>query len=165
MGLIKVIVAAAANNTIGNNNDLPWHLPTDMKMFKNVTKGAIVIMGRKCWESIPEKYRPLPGRHNIVLTRNLDYIAEGAQVSDSLMHVLNEHMNDKRDTFIIGGSQIYSDAFDKADQVYFTRIHEEVEGNIKLEGFNRDMWELIDRSTIMKENDHTFTFEKYKRIV
>jgi dihydrofolate reductase len=165
MGLIKVIVAVAANNTIGNDNDLPWHLPTDMKMFKEVTANSIVIMGRKCWESIPEKYRPLPGRTNIVLTRNPDYEAPGAEVSNSMMHSLNKYMNDKRDTFIIGGSEIYKSGFDQADYVLMTRIHEDVEGSVKLTGWNPDSWVIDDVSPLMEENGHSFSFERYKRQV
>ena len=73
--MINIIVAASTNMVIGKNNDLPWYLPTDMKHFKDITKGHIVVMGRKCWESIPEKYRPLPNRTNFVVTRNKDYVA------------------------------------------------------------------------------------------
>ena len=81
---ISIIVAASTNLVIGNGNELPWHLPTDLKYFKEMTKGKTVIMGRKCWESIPEKYRPLPGRKNIVITRNHNYKAVGAIVRPHL---------------------------------------------------------------------------------
>jgi dihydrofolate reductase len=75
MGFITIIVAISSNHVIGNGNDLPWHLPTDMKHFKNTTDGHTVVMGRKCYESIPEKYRPLPNRKNVIITRNEEYKA------------------------------------------------------------------------------------------
>src|SRR5689334_17373843 len=87
---INIIVAASDNNCIGRNNDLPWNLPTDLKRFKEITSGHIVVMGRKCWESIPEKYRPLPKRTNVIITRNKDYKAEGAHVRHDLHEALNE---------------------------------------------------------------------------
>ena len=162
MGKIKIIVAAAKNDTIGNDNDLPWHLPSDMKMFKEVTAKSIVIMGRKCWESIPEKYRPLPGRTNLVLSRNPDYVAEGAEVFNNLKAAIRKYLGDDRDIFIIGGAQIYTEGFGMANEVLLTRIHEDVEGDIKLEGFRPDEWDLVKISPVMEENGHTFTFEQYK---
>ena len=82
-GKISIIVAASSNLVIGKDNDIPWHIPTDLKSFKKITEGSPVIMGRKCWESIPERYRPLPKRANVVLSRNPDYKAEGAELRDS----------------------------------------------------------------------------------
>ena len=85
--MISVIVATSTNLVIGKNNDLPWHIPSDLKRFKELTSGSVVYMGRKCWESIPTKFRPLPNRDNIVITRDKDYVAEGAIVtSDLLLH-------------------------------------------------------------------------------
>ena len=162
--MIAIIVAVAKNGTIGNDNDLPWHLPTDMKMFKEVTQNSTVVMGRKCWESIPEKYRPLPNRTNVVLSRNPEYIAEGAHAEEkSLLTALSKCDDQERDVFIIGGAQLYAEAFKFADRVYLTRIHEDVEDDIKLIGFNPDEWVKDTSTGIISENGHTFTFEQYQR--
>ncbi len=98
--MIKIIVAVASNGVIGKENDLPWNIPTDLKHFKTITSGHSVLMGRKCWESIPEKYRPLPNRNNIVLTRDTNYVAKGATVEHSLEHVINQFKNNKKTLFI-----------------------------------------------------------------
>ena len=162
MGRIKVIVAASTNNVIGVNNDLPWHLPSDMKMFKEVTAGSIVVMGRKCWESIPVKYRPLPGRLNIVLTRNSEYKADGAEVYNSLFHVIRKYSTDDRDIFIIGGAQIYSIAFGLADTVHLTRVHTEIDGDVKLDGFVDSEWEVTKDGEMQEENGYKFNFQVLK---
>src|SRR5690606_20614266 len=101
---VGLIVAMDSKNGIGKNNDLMWHLPNDMKFFKETTTGHIVVMGRKNFESIPEKFRPLPNRENVVLTRNVDYTAEGVKVFHSLREVITFYENeDNRTVFIIGG--------------------------------------------------------------
>jgi len=82
---VSIMVAATTSMVIGKDNDLPWHLPSDMKYFKEVTRGKTVIMGRKCWESIPAKFRPLPNRTNVVITRNKDYVAEGVLLTCDLI--------------------------------------------------------------------------------
>lgn len=166
--IINIILAASQNNVIGIDNDLPWKLTEDMKYFKKKTSGATVLMGRKCWESIPSKFRPLPNRENIVLTRNTEYVAEGATV----IHDMNKYIEDNKDSidtlWIIGGSEIYTEALEFADNVYLTRIQGFVEGNIHFSGFNPNKWEQITnpdeeyRLTYF-ENDHTFDFEVYKR--
>ena len=157
---INIIVAASTNMVIGNDNDIPWHLPTDLKYFKKITDGHTVIMGRKCWESIPEKYRPLPNRYNIVLTRNKDYIADGATVYHDLPSAL-ENIDGK--VFIIGGSQIYKEAFGLADKLYLTQLYKHIEGDIKLEGLVLGDWKLGDTSKMMEENSIKFRFEEYER--
>jgi len=161
MGRVKMIVAASKNNVIGTNNDLPWDLPTDLKFFKTITNGNIVIMGRKCWESIPEKYRPLPNRLNIVISRNPDYVAEGATVYNNLHMAIKDHRLDDRDLYIIGGGQLYKKSFGLADTLYLTRIEQDVEGDILLEGFKEEDWELKKKSDIKEENGYKFTFNKY----
>lgn len=161
--MINIIVATSTNLVIGKNNDLPWHLPTDMKFFKETTKGHIVVMGRKCWESIPEKYRPLPNRTNIVMTRDNDYKAEGAIVSHDLEQILASNEHSDKEVFIIGGAELYSAAFKYANKLYLTQIYSPVDGDIYLEGLDSTEWCIIDSSEIMEENGFKFRFELYEK--
>ena len=115
-----------ANRGIGKNNDLMWHLPNDMKFFKEKTTDNIVVMGRKNYESIPEKYRPLPNRENVILTRNKDFKAEGCIVLHSFDELLQYYENEEdRTMFIIGGGEIYKEALKKdiVDEMYITKVN------------------------------------------
>lgn len=161
--MINIIVATSTNLVIGKDNDLPWHLPTDMKYFKDTTKEHIVVMGRKCWESIPEKYRPLPNRTNIVMSRDKNYVAEGATVSDDLKHILTMHENSDKEVFIIGGAGLYKEAFKYAHKLFLTQIYSDVEGDVYLEGLENKDWCLVEGSEIHEENGFKFRFELYKK--
>ena len=161
--MINIIVATSTNLVIGKNNDLPWHLPTDMKYFKDTTDGHIVVMGRNCWESIPEKYRPLSNRVNIVMSRDKKYVANGATVSDDFEKVLKMHEHSDKQVFIIGGAGLYKEAFEYAQKLYLTQIYNEVEGDVYLEGLVSKDWCLIEGSEIHEENGHKFRFELYKK--
>jgi dihydrofolate reductase len=167
MSKISIIVAAANNGVIGKGNTIPWRLPTDMKYFKEVTSGSTVIMGRKCWESIPAKFRPLPNRHNIVVTRDENYVAEGAEVVHDLVSVLNEYSYDgigqQTEAFVIGGSEIYEAAFKYADKLYYTVILADIEGDILLKGFDPEKWKLVESSAESVENGLTFKFDIFER--
>ena len=127
---LSIIVAAAENNVIGKNNDLIWHLPLDMKYFKDTTNGRCVIMGRKNYESIPLKYRPLPNRTNIVITRQKDYNAPGCIIASSPEEAIAKakELSDK-EIFIIGGAQIYEHCLSMANKIYLTRVHHSFEGD------------------------------------
>ncbi len=160
---INIIVAASNNNCIGKDNTLPWNLPTDMKMFKEVTSNHIVIMGRKCWESIPEKYRPLPNRTNVVITRNKDYKANGAEVRFDLVSTLNEFSYEDKDIFIIGGAEIYNEAFQYANNLYLTRVMTDVHGDTYLTGLVESDWHLVSFEGPYKENGFDYRFDKYIR--
>ena len=161
---INIIVAASENNCIGINGDLPWNLPTDLKRFKEVTNGHIVIMGRATWESIPEKYRPLPNRTNVVITRNKDYKADGAEVRHNLVEALNEFaLGEQREIFVIGGAQIYKEAFQYANRLYMTRVMAEVEGDTFLEGLEPSDWLRVEFEGPYKEDDYDYRFEIFKR--
>jgi len=165
MSRINIIVAATNNMVIGKNNDLPWQLPSDLKNFKKITKGSAVIMGRKCWESIPEKFRPLPDRLNIVISRNQTYTAIGAVTLCDLKGLLTRlrDNNEDDDVFVIGGSDIYKESFEFADKLYLTKIDAEVEGDVFLIGFDSNEWKLIDSSEPILENGFTFRFEIYTK--
>jgi dihydrofolate reductase len=160
---IIIMVAASTNNVIGKDGDLPWNLPTDLKMFKETTKDHVVIMGRKCWESIPLKFRPLPNRTNIVLSRNKNYKAQGAHVRSNLVLAMEEFMYDGKDIFIIGGSEIYKEGFKYANKLYLTRVIKDIEGDTKLEGLVETDWLLESFEGPYKEDDLDFRFERYIR--
>ena len=117
----SLIVAVAANRAIGKDNALLWHLPEDLKYFKQVTAGHAVIMGRKTWESLPEKFRPLPGRRNIVVTRNAAYTAPGAELAASLEEALAQ-VSDDAEPFVIGGAELYRQALPTAQRLYITEV-------------------------------------------
>ena len=151
------------NFVIGKNNTLPWHLPTDLKYFKDTTKGHTVVMGRKCWESIPENYRPLPNRKNIVVSRNKDYVAKGAIVINDLEQILSSNENNFEQIFIIGGAELYKEAFKYANKLFLTQIFQDVDGDIILEGLNSKDWCLYEGSEIYEENGFKFRFELYQK--
>jgi dihydrofolate reductase len=161
--MINIIVAMSTNFVIGKNNDLPWHLPTDMKYFKDTTNGHVVVMGRKCWESIPEKFRPLPNRKNIVMTRDANYVANGAIVSNDLEQILVSHENSDKQVFIIGGAELYKEAFKYANKIYLTQIYSHIEGDVYLEGLDIEKWCLKEGSEFYEENGLKFRFELYEK--
>ena len=111
------------NRGIGFDGDLLYKIPADMKRFKELTEGHVVIMGRKTWESLPEKFRPLPNRHNIVLTRDAAYDAPGATVCSSLEDALESLRNNPLDIFLIGGATIYQEGMQYADTLYLTEFY------------------------------------------
>ena len=119
---VSLIVAMDLERGIGKDNDLMWHLPEDMKFFKETTLGQIVVMGRKNYDSIPKKYRPLPKRENVILTRNTDFTAEGCTIFNSMEACMEAYKNEtERTVFIIGGGEIYKLALEKdyVDELYF----------------------------------------------
>jgi dihydrofolate reductase len=166
--MISIIVAASTNMVIGKDNQLPWHIPDDLKNFKSLTDGKRVYMGRKCWESLPDKFRPLPNRDNIIITRDTTYKAEGATVLNdidlikrgyelsSINFGLTEH-------FVIGGAEIYKELFPIAKKLYLTEVLAEVEGDTYLQGFNPDEWVLIYESAIYEENGIKYRFKYFQR--
>ena len=126
MGL-GLIYARARNGVIGKNNTLPWHLPEDLAHFKATTMGQPVIMGRKTWDSLPPKFRPLPGRLNIVVTRNRDWQAHGAQVAHSVHEALA--LCPDQNPWVIGGAELYALALPLAERVVVTEIDADFEGD------------------------------------
>ncbi|RYG60455.1 MAG: dihydrofolate reductase [Alphaproteobacteria bacterium] len=128
MIMVSLIVAVARNGVIGRQGGLPWHLRDDMKYFADTTRGHTVVMGRKTFESIPEKYRPLPDRRNIVVTRDTSWFAKGVDVVGDLGEAM-EKCGDG-EVFVIGGGEIYAQAMHVADRLYVTEIAAEVEGDV-----------------------------------
>jgi dihydrofolate reductase len=125
---INMIFARAANGVIGIHNAMPWHLPEDLAHFKKLTLGHPVIMGRKTWDSIPSKFRPLPGRTNVVVTRQKDWQADGAQTAASLQDAL-ALCQSSSEVWIIGGAQIYAQAEPLASRIEVTHIHKDYAGD------------------------------------
>lgn len=159
--MIKSILAIASNGVIGKENDLPWNLPTDMKHFKKITSGHNVLMGRKCWESIPEKFRPLPNRKNYVLTRDTDYVAKGAHVIHSLEDIIKKYKHSREVLFVIGGAEIYDATFEHASSMFLTTIFSEVDGDVKIKKLDLSKWEMTDCSELIIENGFDYSISHY----
>lgn len=143
----------ATDRGIGKDGDLLYHIPADMQRFKEITKDNTVIMGRKTWESIPEKFRPLPNRNNIVVTSNLNYQADGAVVVHSLDEALQKSRSQKpeADIFIIGGQQLYTESLSKADRLYLTIFEGEKEADTFFPKYKNLFTKEIDREDHVDE--------------
>jgi len=165
---VSLIVAVAENGVIGKDNNLIWHLPKDMQFFKETTTGHHVIMGRKNFESIPHKYRPLPNRTNIVITRQSDYKAEGCVVVNSVEEALKVAKNNgDTEPFIIGGGQIYKLALgaNLVDKIYLTKVHHSFEGDTFFPKLNSD-WEEVTKveNKADEKHAHDYSFLTFEKI-
>ncbi len=160
---ISIIVAIAANNAIGKDNDLLWHISEDLKRFKEITKDHFVIMGKKTYFSLP--VRPLPNRTNMIITD-----VPGEKIDNCLMAYSIEDAIDKMDTekenFIIGGGSIYRQFLPLADKLYITRVHKDFEADTFFPEIDNNQWQLVEKQDIDNDpqNDFTYSFEIYKRI-
>ncbi len=156
---VVLIAAVTTNNVIGRDNDLPWHLPDDMKFFKQSTMGKPIIMGRRNWDAM--NGRPLPGRQNIVLTRQPDFVAHGADVANELQQAVELAAGDT--VMIIGGAQVYRLALPIADQILLTRIHAEIDGDIYFPDVDWSKWQRVDTRDHPADDRHahSFTFETW----
>ena len=164
---ISIIVAVSENNVIGRNNDLPWHLPADMKYFKDTTMGHCVVMGRKNFDSIPDKYRPLDGRTNIVVTRQKDFRAEGIIIRHSIDDAISFAKNkNETECFIIGGGDIFAQSLRYCDRIYLTRIHHAFEGDVFFPVLPPGEWKEISRRDIAadEKNKYPFSFLIYSKL-
>jgi dihydrofolate reductase len=159
--IISIIAAIAENNVIGKDNKLIWHLPADLKHFKELTSGHHIIMGRKTWESIGKK--PLPDRTNIVITRDKNYKTEGC----ILVHSLDEALaaaKGQEEVFVIGGAEIYKQAMDKADKLYITRVHHKFEGDTFFPEIGKEWFEAINNDFEKdSKNKYDFSLCEYER--
>ena len=140
--MIALVVAMAENRVIGKENKLIWHLPADLKFFKNLTTGHPIIMGRKTFESIG---KPLPNRTNIVITRQADFTAEGCMVAHSLTEALMLAQQLDSDIFVIGGAEIYKQAMFLADTIYLTEVHHTFEGDTFFPEIDSVLWQETSR--------------------
>ncbi len=157
MAEVVIIAAVARNRAIGKDNQLLWNIPEDMAHFKTLTAGHTVVMGRKTWESLPPRFRPLPGRRNIVISRQPGYAAPGAELGDSLESAL-QLASTATVVFIIGGEQIYAQAMGIADRIEITEVDLEPEG---------DAWfpeiAAVDWEKAAKTEGAGFAFVTYRR--
>lgn len=163
---IHLIFARAANGVIGANNTIPWHLPEDMAHFKQQTLGAPVIMGRKTWDSLPPRFRPLPGRQNIVITRQADWAADGAQRVGSVQEAIALCKALKLpDAWVIGGAQIYAEAEPLAQRAVVTEIARDYEGDAHAPVLDAAVWRETQRESHVSAKDALpFSFVTYERI-
>lgn len=160
--VISLIVAVSQNNVIGKENRLPWHLPEDLKYFKNTTWAMPIVMGRKTWESLG---KALPGRTNIVISRNNEFNAEGAHVVDSLESAKKiAEALDVKEIFVIGGAEIFSLALPLAQRLYLTRIHQDFEGDVFFPAIDPSKWELAFKRDCQpdEKNKYAYSFERWE---
>ena len=153
---VSAVVAASENGVIGREGGLPWHVSSDLKLFKEITLGKPVIMGRRTWESLPRQ--PLPGRRNIVITRRADFVAESAE----LVHSVDEALAvcaGEAEVSIIGGGQVYAEAMSRTDRIYLTRIHLDVDGDTFLPELKASEWHEVERRRFARgeRDDAEFT--------
>ncbi|WP_225781398.1 dihydrofolate reductase [Xenophilus sp. Marseille-Q4582] len=158
---INLIYARAANGVIGVNNALPWHLPEDLAHFKRQTLGAPVVMGRKSWDSLPPRFRPLPGRTNIVVTRQADWRAEGAQRAGSLAEAF-ALAGDVPELWVIGGAQVYAEAEPLAQRAVVTEIARDFEGDAFAPTLG-PAWRETAREAHVAASGLPFAFVTYER--
>jgi dihydrofolate reductase len=165
---LSVIVAMAENGVIGRNGELPWHLSADLRRFKRLTMGHAILMGRKTWESIG---RPLPGRTSIVISHQDDYQTGDdktlvAGTLDVALKIASRADCEQDQLFIIGGGAIYELALPRAEKLYLTRVHADVEGDVSFPPVDWQLWELKEQSqhTADPLNDFPYSFEMYQRV-
>ena len=160
----SIMVARSDNRVIGKDNDLVWHMPADLRYFKETTMGHYAIMGRKTYEAVD---KPLPGRTNIIITRQPDYRREGCLIVHSVEEALAlGEENGQEEVFILGGSQIYELAMDMADRIYLTEIKAEFEGDSYFPEIDSSKWKEVKREEHApdEKNPHPYAFVVLERI-
>ena len=160
---LHLILARATNGVIGHQNQIPWQLPEDMAHFRQLTMGHPVIMGRKTWDSIPPRFRPLPGRTNIVVTRQPDWHETGAMSAPNLREALQK-CEKSAQIWVIGGAQIYAEAQSLAHDAHITEIDKAFEGDAYAPVFDPAQWRETDRSSHTAANGLDYSFVTLQRI-
>ncbi len=159
---IIIIAAKSSNDVIGNNNDLVWHLPADLAFFKSKTKGHLVIMGRKTFESIGSK--PLPGRPTIIVTRNKNFQAKDCQIAPSIPEALTlAEKSGREEVFILGGAEIYKKIINHADQMFITEVNAIMVGDTFFPEIDTTYWKEVNRESHVadEKNQFDFSFVEY----
>jgi len=159
---LSIIAAMDQNQLIGKQEKIPWNLPADLKYFKKTTMGVPIIMGRKTFESIGS---PLPGRRNIILTRNRDFTAEGCEVVHSKKKILDEFLEKNEEAFIIGGAEIYKQFLAYSDKLYLTIIEHQFSGDTYFPEIDWEKWDKISeiKGTTDSNNPYSYSYHVYQR--
>jgi dihydrofolate reductase len=157
---VSAIAAVSKNMVIGKDNDLPWRLPDDMKFFMETTKGHHVVMGRKNYDSLKDKFKPLPNRTNIVITRQKDFNAPGCIVLNDIDKAVDlAKAAGENECFIIGGAEIYKLAMPRTNRLYLTEIDAEIEGDTFFPKVDKNEWKEVFRKHHSKDEKHKYAFD------
>ena len=159
---VALVAAIARGGVIGRDSGIPWRLPEDMQRFRALTMGHPVVMGRRTWESLPDRFRPLPGRGNVVVTRNPHWSAPGADRAASIQDALRL-LEGEATVFVIGGGEIYAAAFPFADELLLTEIDAEIEGDTYFPNWDPDDFEEVARERNVSSEGVPFSFVTYER--
>ncbi len=159
---VSLIAAVARGGVIGRDGTIPWHLPEDVAHFKDLTTGHAVVMGRKTWDSLPDRFRPLPGRRNVVVTRTPEWFAPGAERVASIREAL-ELLSNAEHVYVIGGAEIYAAALPFADELVLTEIDLAVEGDTRFPAWDRRAFDAAAREEHVSADGTRFAFATYRR--
>ncbi len=159
---ISIIVAIASNYAIGKDNDLLWHITSDLKRFKEITKEHYIVMGKRTYYSLPK--RPLPNRTSLILTDQKDEVIDNCLMAYSIDDAIAK-MDPEKENFIIGGGSIYNQFMPLADKLYITRVHKDYDADTFFPEIKEEEWELISQENVNNDtqNDFTYSFEVYQR--
>jgi dihydrofolate reductase len=156
--VVALVVAHSANRVIGRDGGLPWRLPGDLRRFRELTTGHAVVMGRRTYESLPDAFRPLPDRRNVVLTSDPGYRADGAEVVTDLEAALAGHC------FVIGGGEVFAQALPRAQRVYATELEAEIDGDTYFPALPDGEWRCVERGERIVEHGHAYRFAIHDRV-
>ena len=159
---VSLVAAVAREGVIGRDNTIPWRIPEDAQRFRALTMGHPVVMGRRTWDSLPDRFRPLPGRRNVVVTRNRAWHADGAEGAGSLTDAINL-LDSAPQVFVIGGAELYAEALPLADELLLTEIEAEVAGDVFFPSWDRAAFEEESRERHVSETGTPFSFVTYVR--
>jgi dihydrofolate reductase len=159
---LTIVAAIARGGVIGRDNAIPWRIPEDARRFRELTTGHPVVMGRRTWESLPDRFRPLPDRRNVVITRNAAWSAEGAERVGSFDEALRL-LDGARQVFVIGGAEIYEAALPLADELLLTEVEADIAGDTFFPEFDASEFEETSREHHVSETGLAFSFAAYER--
>jgi dihydrofolate reductase len=159
---VSLVAAVAHGGVIGRGQEIPWRIPEDLARFRALTIGHPVVMGRRTWDSLPDRFRPLPGRRNLVVTRNSDWHAAGAERASSLDEALRV-LGGAEQVFVIGGAELYAAALPRADELVLTEIELDVEGDVLFPRWDRGAFAEVARDPHVSEDGTALAFVTYAR--
>jgi dihydrofolate reductase len=160
---VSLVAAIARGDVIGTGASIPWHIPEDLAFFRDLTMGHAVVMGRRTWDSLPVRFRPLPGRRNIVVTRNPAWSTKGAERAASLDEALGL-LDGSAEVFVIGGSEIFAAALPRADALVLTELELDVEGDVFFPQWDRDAFREVSRIGRVSADGTALAFVTYARV-